>query len=156
MVKHRKLLIVIADGAHLRLVRPAGDNALHTDTALDSITAHRRASQLGTDHPGAAFHSLSAAHHAMTPRHDPLVLAKQDFAREVADVLNAAEARNGFDELVIAAPARTLLTIRKGLNGAVGARIIGVLRKDLAKTPDDELWPHFAKWVRPTHRALWA
>ncbi len=38
MVLHRKLLIVIADGEHVRYARPALDNGLHTSMSLDSVS----------------------------------------------------------------------------------------------------------------------
>jgi hypothetical protein len=57
--------------------------------------------------------------------------------------------RGEFDELVIVAPPDVLIAIRERLDRATEARIVGTLKKDLVKTPDDELWPHIAKWVRP-------
>jgi protein required for attachment to host cells len=153
MPRHQKLLFVIADGEHVRFVRPAEDNALHSDVAMDSISAHKRSAELGSDHPGASLHTGSSAHHALTPRHDPHQLEKEKFARAVAEQLNEAGAAGGFDELVIVAPPHTLAAIHDGLDAATGAKVIGTLPKDLVKTPDSELWPHVRHWVRPVHRA---
>ncbi len=152
MPKDRKLLIVIADGAHVRFVRPADDNALHTEAGADSASAHQRSSDLGSDHPGGSFHSDSSAHHAMTPRHDPHTLEKEKFAKLVADQLNAAASRDEFHELVVVAPAHTLHGIQEELNTTTKALVVGTLAKDLVKTPDHELWPHVREWVRPVHR----
>ena len=149
---HRRLLIVIADGAHVRFVRPGSNNALHSDAALDSISAHKRTADLGTDHPGAAFHSDSSAHHALAPRHDLHDLEKEEFARLVARQLNEASSRGEFDDLVVVAPAHSLNAIRKELDTATDAKVVGTLAKDLVKTPDHELWPHVRAWVRPVHR----
>jgi protein required for attachment to host cells len=153
MSTHQQLLFVIADGEHVRFVRPAQDNALHADVAMDSLTAHKRSADLGSDHPGASYHSGSSAHHSLTPRHDMHALAKEKFAQTIAEQLNAAAASAAFDELVIVAPPHTLNSIREALDTATDAKIIGTLGKDLVKTPDDELWPHVRHWVRPTHRA---
>lgn len=152
MPKDRSILFVIADGEHARFVRPAGDNALHTQADLDSPAAHLRSADLGSDRPGATFHTGSTAHHGVQPRHDPHSLEKAKFARELADRLNADAAADRFEELVIVAPAHTLNAIQTDLNTAAKARVIGTLDKDLVKTPDHELWPHVRAWIRPTHR----
>jgi protein required for attachment to host cells len=143
---------VIADGEHVRFARPAADNALHSDETMDSFSAHKRSADLGSDHPGAALHTGSSAHHALTPRHDLHLLEKQKFAQAVAAQLNAAAAADAFDELVIVAPPHTLSAIRQELDSATDSKIIGTLPKDLVKTPDEDLWPHVRAWLRPVHR----
>jgi protein required for attachment to host cells len=153
MPKYRNLLFVIADGEHARFVRPAADNALHSDAAMDSFSAHKQSADLGSDHPGASSQSGSSAHHTFAPRHDLHAMQKDKFARAVAEQLNEAGAAKAFDELVIVAPPHTLSEIRRDLNAATDAMVIGTLQKDLVKTPDDELWPHVHTWVRPVHRA---
>jgi protein required for attachment to host cells len=152
MPKHRNLLIVVADGEHVRFIRPASDNALHSETTLDSTAAHLRSADLGTDRPGGSFHSDSTAHHALNPRRDLQAMQKEKFAHFVARQLNDGAARGSFDELVIVAPPRTLNAICEKLENATESKIIGTLAKALTKTPDDELWPHVREWVRPTHR----
>jgi protein required for attachment to host cells len=147
-----ELLFVIADGEHARFVRPAADNALHSETAFDSVTAHLRASDLGSDHPGASFHSGSTGHHSIAPRHDLHAMEKENFAHEVARQLNAAS--DTFDEMVVVAPSHVLSAIKDALNTTTAAKVIGTLSKDLAKTPDSELWTHLRAWVRPAHRLM--
>lgn len=147
-----RLLIVIADGEHVRFVAPAVDNALHTIGAVDSVEAHKRSANIGSDRPGAAMHTGATAQHAYTPRHDPHDLEKQSFARFVAGEICAHAGRGEFDGLVIVAPAHSLAEIREHLDADTAARIVGVAHKDLVKTPDDELWPHLREWVAPVHR----
>jgi protein required for attachment to host cells len=154
MPQSRNLMIVVADGEHVRFVRPAADNALHSEGALDSASAHKQSADLGSDHPGASVHSDSTAHHAMTPRHDPHAMEKGKFARAIAQQLNAGAAGGSFDELVVVAPSHVLAAIRGALDTRAAARVIGTLPKDLVKTPDDALWPHLQEWVRPVHRSV--
>lgn len=153
MPKHRRLLILVADGEHARFVRPRPDNALQSETVIDSRAAHRRSAELRTDRPGASFHTGSTAHHAETPRKDPHVLETEHFAKLIANQLNNTVARGEVDEFVVVAPPHVLSAIRKNLDAAADAKIVGTLKKDLVKTPDDELWPHVRTWVRPAHRA---
>ena len=152
MPKDRNLLIVIVDGEHARFVRPAGDNALHTQQDIDSPAAHKRSADLGSDRPGAAFHSDSTAHHAVQPRHDPHTLEKEAFARRVAGQLNEAAATGVLEEVVLVAPAHTMNALEAALDSAAKGRVIGRLEKDLIKTPDHELQPHLHEWVPSVHR----
>ena len=149
MPKHPRLLIVVADGEHVRFLRPAAGHTLHTETAFDSTAAHKQSSDLGSDHPGAAMHTGSTAHHALAPRHDLKALEKKKFARFVAHQINAAAVDDGFDRLVVVAPSHILDAVRAALDTATEARIIGTLAKDLVKTPDGELWPHIQSFLPP-------
>jgi len=158
MSQNTRVLIIVADGAHARFVRPADNGALHTVNAIDSAAAHKRSSDLGSDHPGAAMHSQSTAHHAMAPRHDPHALAEAEFARFVADEVNAIVAEGGTDHLLLAAPPRTLNAIRDHLSQQAASALTGTVGKDLVKTPDHELQPHLRQWLNlllryPTHEA---
>jgi protein required for attachment to host cells len=153
MPRNRNLLFVIADSERARFMRPADHKTLRNDATLEAISVHKRGSELGSDHPGAAYHNGSSAHHAVAPRHDLHVLEKAKFGRAIAQRLNAAASANSFDELVIVAPPHTLVEVRQRLDAATDARIVGTLAKDLAKTPDEELWPHLQWWIRPRRRA---
>jgi protein required for attachment to host cells len=153
MPRGRDLLIVIADGEHVRFVRPAADNALHSEASLDSPSAHKQSSDLGSDHPGASLHTGSTVHHALAPRHDPHALEKEKFAASIAQQLNVRAAGDGFDDLVVVAPPHVLQAIRGALDTTTEAKVIGVLAKDLVKTPDSDLWPHVQAWVKPVHRS---
>ena len=158
MSQNTRLLIVIADGAHVRFVRPDADGTLHTVTSIDSPAAHKQSSDIGSDHPGAAFHSQSSAHHARQPRHDPQDLAAQDFAHFVAGEINTRFGQNSVDKLLLAAPSHTLGAIRERLDPGAAAAVAGTLGKDLVKTPDHELEPHLRHWLNlliryPNHPA---
>lgn len=152
MTQDSGLLVVVADGAHARFVSPDGRGVLHTVASFDSPAAHKRASDLGSDQPGASFHSQSTAHHALTPRHDPHALAEAEFAGVVADEIDAAFARRGFERLLLVAPPPTLHAIRDKLGTGAAAAILGTLGKDLVKTPDHDLAPHLRQWLTPPER----
>ncbi len=152
MKKYHRLLIVIADGEHVRFVRPAADNALHSVSAIDAEQGHKRSSDIGSDRPGASFHSTSSTHHAYAPRHDLHKLEKERFAQFVGDQVNAGAAADAFDSLVVVAPAHALNAVQGELGQAARSRLVGTLHKDLVGIPDDELQPHLAEWVPKVHR----
>jgi protein required for attachment to host cells len=145
-----KMLIVIFDGEHARYVRPAQDHVLHTERRFDSAAAHKRASDLRSDRPGESFHSDSVAHHAIAPQHDPHQLEKDNFARFIAEDVNAMPPQD-FETLVIAAPSASLSVILDKLSGMVKTKLVGTVAKDLTKMPDDELGSHLRDFVPPAH-----
>jgi protein required for attachment to host cells len=153
MSKPPRILIAIADGEHARFVRPRSDHVLRTERCFDSAAAHKKSAELGTDHPGAAFHSEASVRHGLTPRHDLQDLEKAKFARLVAQQLNEISAENAFDALVVAAPPEHLQVIRAALNSVTQAKILGTLNKDLVKVPDDALLPHLREWL-PAERPV--
>jgi protein required for attachment to host cells len=152
MARPLTLRIAIADGEHARFVQPDANNALHTVNSIDSASAHLRSRDIGSDRPGRSFESGNPAHHAVGERHDLHRMAKDAFTRLVAEQLNAASARNEFDELLLIAPPRALHELREALDPAAKARLVGTLEKDLVKTPDQELWPHVREWVSRERR----
>ena len=154
MLRQRNLLIVLADGEHVRFVREAENNALHSKMTLASDTAHMRSAGLGSDHPGASFHTGCSVRHVLIARHDPHALEKAKFAHQTAMQLNAREASGAFDELIHVAPLAVLNAIRGALSSATAARLIETLPKDLFKVPDHDLWLHLRMWVRPVQRSF--
>ena len=152
MARAPALWIAIADGEHARFVQPDANNVLRSMSAVDSASAHLRSRDIGSDRPGRSFESAASAHHAVGERHDPHRLEKDRFARFVADELNAAAAREAFDELLLVAPPRAMQELRDALNEGTLKKLVGTLEKDLVKTPDYELWPHVKEWVGAVHR----
>ena len=73
-------------------------------------------------------------------------MEKEKFARLVGEQIDAAAARDEFDELLLGAATRT--PGAAGRTGSVArAKLVGTLEKDLVKTPDHELWPHVREWA---------
>ena len=73
----------------------------------------------------------------------------------MAEQLNAAAARDEFDELLLVAPVRTMNELREALDEKTVARVVGALEKDLVKTPDHELSAHLREWVSaPVRRPI--
>ena len=151
MSKQQRLLVVVTDGAHARFLRQTPENHLHQEQAFDSTAAHRRASDLRTDGPGASFHTGSSAHHAIAPKHDPKALAKEDFAAFIAREIDQAVAAEAWDALVVVAPAHTMNPLCKHLGKAAQALLAGKVEKDLVKTPIAELPAHLKQFIPVVH-----
>lgn len=147
MPKQQRLMVVIADGAHARFLRQTPHDTLHQDQVFEATTAHRRASAMRTDGPGASFHTGSSAHHAIAPKHDPKALAKEEFAAFVAGEIDAAVAAETWDALVLIAPAHTMKVLSERLGKAAKALLAGTVEKDLVKTPIAELPSHLRHFI---------
>ena len=147
MPKRSNLVIVLADGEHARFVRRGADGVLRTEQKFDSVVAHKRSGDLGTDAPGSSFHSESTSHHALTPRQDLHEQEKAHFARLVAQQLNDMAGNGVFDALLIVALPGTAAVIESALSGAVKTALRGTVNKDLVKTADDQLVAHLDPWI---------
>jgi len=144
MAKQSVTWVVIADGEHARIVVTKEKAASYvTLREFTSQTAHASSHELGGDRPGRTQESATTVRHAIQPRSDPHEQGKQEFAREVAAVLNEASANNEFDRIVLMAQPRLAASLRAGLAEAVRRKIVGALQKDLTKVPDHELARHF-------------
>ena len=153
MVLYHDPCFVIADGGHVRFVKPASDNAPHTIEAIDATTVHKKSHDLVSDRPGRVHESSGVVRHAIAPRHDPHELAKTHFAHFIGERLNTDNTAGAFEELILVAPAQIMAEIRDKLDTLTAAKVVGTLAKDLTKVPDHELYPHLTEWLPPTRRA---
>jgi protein required for attachment to host cells len=141
------LWIVVADGEHARFVTPAPKRAFHTQRTMESPSAHKQSSDLGTDRPASSIEGATGTRHAITPKHDLHEMAKRKFAGQVAHEINRASGQGAFDRLVVVAPAHALNEIRDQLDVTAAAKLAGTLQKDLIKVPDHELASHLDEWA---------
>jgi protein required for attachment to host cells len=117
--------------------------------SFDSVSAHKRSSELGSDRPGRSFESATPARHGVEPKTDPHTLEKTRFADFVSNLISMAARKAEFERLVLVAPARVLAEIRDRLEPDAVARLVGELQKDLIKVPDHELQDHLREWLLP-------
>ena len=66
-------------------------------------------------------------------------LEKDRFAHEAAEMLKRLALRNGFDELVVVAPPKTLGELRKHYPKEVEKRLLAEVPKDLTNLPVQEI-----------------
>jgi protein required for attachment to host cells len=142
-----RVWVLIADGEHARVVKPTDKpGQFGTLIAFDSASAHMKSTDLGSDRPGRVHESASVTRHAVTPRSDPKLAAKDAFLREVARLIEQHDVENAFDRLVLVAPPHALSDLRADLNKSVSAKVVGSLTKDLVKVSDHNLMSHLKDW----------
>jgi len=141
-MKPIKILYVIADGGRARFVERDENGAFRTIASFTSAEAHQRSHDLGLDRPARVKESANAARHAVEPRRDLHVAAKEDFVKHVAGEIDAEHGRKSFDKLVLVAPARVLTELKEELSKAMAKLAADSLQKDLTKVPDHDLAEH--------------
>lgn len=141
-MKPIKTLYVIADGGRARFVERDENGAFRTIVSFASAEVHQRAHDLGLDRPARVKESANAARHAVEPRRDLHVAAKEDFVKHVAGEIDAEHGRKSFDKLVLVAPARVLTELKEQLSDAMAELAADSLQKDLTKVPDHDLAEH--------------
>ncbi len=138
--RHRRTLIVFADGARARFFEPSED----TRTLVSAQPAHmiapksrRPTRDIVTDRAGRAFSSAGGGiRHALEPRHDYRKLEKHNFTAALAEALDEACGRGDFDRLVVVAPRRSLGELRALLSPQARKSVSHEIAKDLtAATP---------------------
>ncbi len=75
----------------------------------------------------------------MQPPTDPLEIAKRNFARHLAKLLEDGLKQAAYERLILVAPPRVLGDLRAALSDGVRAKLTGELNKDLTHATVQEL-----------------
>lgn len=154
--------IVVADGRKMLLLRNEGDaehlnlqverKEMHgnpKDSDQKSDAAGRASStQSGPGAPaiaqGGSMHARGqgaqfAPSRGSMDETDYHQMEEDRFAAEVAAILNKAAMSNAFNDLIIAAPPKTLGEMRMHYHKEVESRLLGEINKDLTGHPVDQI-----------------
>jgi protein required for attachment to host cells len=146
-VKLIRTWVVIADAARARVFETRGRGtklAAVDDMAMDVELAPSR--ELASDRPGRSFESVGSTRHAMEGT-DPHREQKRRFARRIAEAVEARQAANSFDRLVLVAPPVTMGDLRAVLPAKVKAAVAAEVVADLTNTPMRELPAHLSEHI---------
>jgi protein required for attachment to host cells len=142
-MKEEKTWILVADGAHARLVfRDGRRGAIKRALPYDFGAPHAPTRRFVSDRPGRFPAGTMPARHAIEPRTDRHDYEKLAFARDLATVIDRAAARGAFDRLVVVAPPAALGKLRTVLTPRTRALIAAEVAKDLTHVPLHALAGH--------------
>ena len=131
--------VVVADGEKALIL---GNNGEKFNPSLGVLKKVQRVvdsdGEQFSDRPGRLSDGPSD-HRSSVEQTDLHDRNKQQFARELADLLNSKAAGKQFEELVIVAPSNVLHVLRDGLAGAAAAKVVGEMDKDLTNHPVDKI-----------------
>jgi protein required for attachment to host cells len=149
VMRQSRIGFLIADGEHARLVERDPDTHAYRTLWTQGAEARPHGAAVHDAPPGRVQESVGSARHAVTPKTDPHLKAKANFAHAAAAEANAAAARAGCHPVVLVAPARLLPDFRAGLTAGrdAGSEAFD-LAKDLVKTRDHDLAEHLDPIVR--------
>lgn len=128
-------LVLIADGRKYLFLRNEGDEVYPDLQVEEHSMQHNPADRdQKTDAPGRSFSRASSGRSAMEET-DFHQLEEDRFAAETADLLRQRALAGDFEQLIIAAPPRTLGELRKHYHKEVEARLVQEVSKDLTNHP---------------------
>ena len=141
---HPKILFVLADGAHARMVRRSAETGDFVTVREIDGGGHLRAAHVkAKSHPsGRSFQSASPSRSAVGAD-DPYRQVKMDFMGRIAEAAETLAAEDGSAGVVLIATRRLLPELRRDMGS--GVRVLGQLAKDLIKVPDHAL----VEWLGP-------
>jgi protein required for attachment to host cells len=147
-MKPRKTWILIADGAHARIVESEGPaSGLKAAMNHEFAASHAPSRDFVSDGPGRGHSTGSGQTHATESRVDRHEFEKELFAEKLAEVLTKADTAKAFDDLVLVAPPKTLGALRKALAGPVQGKITAELDKDLTHVAIHDLGAHLGSVI---------
>ncbi|HSI00297.1 MAG TPA: host attachment protein [Reyranella sp.] len=133
--KHKRTLIVVADGARARFLEPSEDYRTLVPTGNADMLepkARRPDRDLVTDKPGRGFSPVRDGRRGgFEPPHDPHKMEKHNFTARLAETLDKACSARKFDRLVLVAPKRSLGELRTLLSARVRKAVSHEVAKDL-------------------------
>ena len=132
-------LVLVADGRKSLFLRNEGD-----DEFLNLVVEDQRAHadladrDMKSDAPGRSFSSTDSRRSSVEEA-DYHQIEEDRFAADTAALLSKHAQANGFEQLIIVAPPRTLGELRQHYDKAVEAKIVAEVDKDLVNHPIDKL-----------------
>ena len=140
--------VVIANGEKALFMVNKGDaEHPHLDVFREEEQDNPPNREQAANRPGR-FNDGPSVHRSAVADTDWHQLAKDRFAKDLADILYKQAHANKFDALVIAADPSTLGELRKQMHQAVTERIVAEFDKDLTNHPIDKIEQMLA-WERP-------
>ena len=132
--------VLIADAGQARILsREAPGGALRRVEGMSFSTDLPPTRDLVTDRQPRSVESVGNMRHPISTGLDPHRKLKEEFAADLAAVLEANCVKKSFEKLVLVAPPQFLGNLRASLAPSVKSRIVKEIDKDLTKIPDHEI-----------------
>jgi protein required for attachment to host cells len=145
-----KAWVVVANGSRARVFEADSPKGGFTREVATLVHTQSRLLEQGltTDLPGRTFDSVGQGRHSLEVRTRAKRHEKENFAAEIADVLDRACAAGKFHHLILAATPAFMGMLRRRLGPHSSRRIVHTVEKDLTRYPParirsqlpDKLW----------------
>ncbi len=136
---HTGAWVVVADGERALFLANEGTTAtpklqVQFEMQQENPLTHEQ----GTSRPGR-MNDATTGHKSAVEQTDFHRLAKERFAVEIAERLEAQAEKGSYDQVLVAAPPMILGELRKSFGPKSRERIIGEVDKNLTKHPPAEI-----------------
>ena len=96
-------------------------------------------SDIDTDTPGRSFDSFGQGRHAMSPKQEPTEHIAQQFARDLAELMNKGRLTHAYDKLVLMAEPKFLGILRAALDKNTASLVVQTVNKELLDVKEEDL-----------------
>ena len=93
----------------------------------------------GTDKPGRSFDSFGQGRHAMSTEQEPVEHIAQQFALDLAEVLNKGRVAHAYDKIVLMAEPKFLGILRAALAKNTATLVVQTISKNLPDINEQDL-----------------
>ena len=94
---------------------------------------------IDTDKPGRVFDSFGEGRHSTSPKQEPTEHIAQQFALELAELLNKGRLTNAYDKLVLIAEPKFLGVLRAALDKNTESLVSQTVNKELLDVKEHDL-----------------
>lgn len=95
--------------------------------------------EINADKPGRTFDSFGYGRHAKSSEYEPTEHVAQQFARQLAELLNKGRNNHAYQKLIIAAEPGFLGIVLEALDEHTAAMVTKTIKKELVNMPAQEL-----------------
>lgn len=95
--------------------------------------------EINTDKPGRSFDSVGQGRHSMSPKQEPTEHIAQQFALNLAELLNKGRLTHAYDKLVIVAGPKFLGILRAALDKNTASLVVQTVNKELLDVKEGDL-----------------
>ena len=94
---------------------------------------------INTDKPGRSFDSMGQGRHSMGSDQDPIDHVAQQYASELAELLNKGRLSNAYEKLVLIAEPKFLGILRAALDKNTALLVVQSINKELLDVKEEDL-----------------
>lgn len=94
---------------------------------------------IDVDKPGRSFDSFGQGRHAMSTDQEPTEHIAQQFAQDLAELLNKGRVTHAYDKLVLMAEPKFLGILRAALDANTADLVVQTVNKELPNVKEEDL-----------------
>lgn len=103
---------------------------------------HMQNREINTEKPGRSFDSAWQGRHSLSPKQEPTEDIAQQFALNLAELLNKGRLTHAYDQLIIMAGPKFLGILRIALDKNTASLVVQTVNKELLDIKGEDLAEH--------------